>query len=171
MEKASRTRLVALAVLLAVAAPLVILALAGGDDDDGAAERRPAGLRVERTPGGLPEITIYLEDRSLNKASTARGAATVVVECVDADGQVVSSRPEAWPFLDTDEGTVRAARAPRHGPGAARADRALPPYGHRPAARGAAALTDLGVRSHSLVYENRLGTIQLSSLKTMGGDG
>ncbi len=106
MEKASRTRLVALAVLLAVAAPLVILALAGRDDDEVAPERQPAGLRIERTPGGLPEITIYLEDRSLNKASTARGAATVVIECVDADGQVVSSRPEAWPFLDTDEGTV-----------------------------------------------------------------
>ena len=100
----SRTRLVALAVLLAVAAPLVIVALAGSDDEETA--ERPAALRVERTPGGLPEITIYVEDRSLNEPATAGGARTVVVECVDAEGRVVSSRPEPWPFADTDEGTL-----------------------------------------------------------------
>ena len=104
MEKASRTRLVALAVLLAVAAPLVIVALAGGGDDE--ADERPAGLRVERSPGGLPEITIYLEDRSLNKRSTTGGAAKVVVECVDAGGRIVWNRPERWPFADTDQGTL-----------------------------------------------------------------
>jgi hypothetical protein len=64
---AARTRLVALAVLLAVAAPLLIVALAASGDDDG--DERPAGLRVERSPGGLPEITVYLEDRSLNNTS------------------------------------------------------------------------------------------------------
>ncbi len=104
MEKASRTRLVALAVLLAVAAPLVIVALAGGGDEEPA--ERPAGLRLERTPGGLPEITIYLEDRSVNRSSTAGGAATVVVECVDAEGRLVWDRPQAWPFADTDQGTL-----------------------------------------------------------------
>jgi hypothetical protein len=56
MEKAARTRLVALALLLAVAAPLLIVALAGSGGDDG--DERPAGLRVERSPGGLPEITV-----------------------------------------------------------------------------------------------------------------
>jgi hypothetical protein len=107
MDKASRTRLVALAVLLAVAAPLVIVALAGsGDEELEAASERRAALRIERTPGRLPEITIYIEDRSLNNPATAGGAATVVVECVDAEGRIVSSRPEAWPFSDTDEGTV-----------------------------------------------------------------
>ena len=100
----SRTRLVALAVLLAVAAPLVIVALAGSGDEETA--ERPAALRVERTPGGLPEITIYVEDRSLNKSGTAGGATTVVVECVDAGGRVVSSRPEPWPFTDTDDATL-----------------------------------------------------------------
>jgi hypothetical protein len=104
MENASRTRLVALAVLLAVAVPLVIVALAGGGDEEAA--ERPAGLRVARMPGGLPEIIIYVEDRSLNKPATAGGAATVVVECVDADGSILSSRPEAWPFSDTDQGTL-----------------------------------------------------------------
>jgi hypothetical protein len=104
MEGGSRTRLVALAVLLAVSIPLVIVAVAGsGGDGD---SDQPAGLRVERTPGGVPEIVLYVEDRSLNDPSTAGGAATVVVECVDADGEVVSSQPEGWPFTDTDQGTL-----------------------------------------------------------------
>jgi hypothetical protein len=103
MERASRTRLVALAALLALSIPLVIVALAGsGGDGD---SEQPAGLRVERTPGGVPEIVVYVEDRSLNEPSTAGGAPTVVVECVDAGGAVVSSNPERWPFSDTDQGT------------------------------------------------------------------
>lgn len=104
MDHASRTRLVALAVLLAVAIPLVIVALAGSGDDEGTTQR-PAALRIERTPG-LDEIAIYLEERSLNKPSTAGGETSVVVECVDADGRVVWKLPEAWPFTDTDEGTI-----------------------------------------------------------------
>jgi hypothetical protein len=104
MEKASRTRLVAVAVLLAVAAPLVIVALAGGGSED--RPERPAGLRVERTPGGMPEVIVYVEDRSLNEPATAGGATSVVVECADAEGRVVWSRPERWPFTDTDDGTL-----------------------------------------------------------------
>jgi hypothetical protein len=102
MEGASRTRLVALVVLLAVSTPLVIVALAGGGADD-VPSKRPAGLRVERTAA---ELTVYVDDRSLNQAATAGGGPTVVIECVDADGHVVSSRPEAWPFADTDDGTL-----------------------------------------------------------------
>ena len=101
----SRTRLVALAVLLAVATPLVIVALAGSGDEEGTPER-PAALRVERTPGGSPEITIYIEDRSLNKPSTAGGDTSVVVECTDTEGRIVWKLPEAWPFTDTDQGSV-----------------------------------------------------------------
>ena len=104
MQKASRTRLVALVLLLAVAALLVIVALAGGGGED--RPERAAGLRVERTPGDLPELIIYVEDRSLNDAATAGGATSVVVECVDAEGRVVWSRPERWPFTDTDDGTL-----------------------------------------------------------------
>jgi hypothetical protein len=102
MEGASRTRLVALAGLAAVSIPLVIVALAGGgaDDED---SKRPAGLRVERT---ATELTVYVEDRSLNEPATAGGAPTVVVECVDGDGRIVSRRPEAWPFGETDQGTL-----------------------------------------------------------------
>jgi hypothetical protein len=101
----SRARLVALAVLVAVATPLVIVALAGSGDEEGTPER-PAALRVERTPGGPPEITIYIEDRSLNKPSTAGGDTSVVVECVDTEGRIVWKLPEAWPFTDTDQGSV-----------------------------------------------------------------
>jgi hypothetical protein len=104
MEGASRTRLVALAVLLALSIPLVIVAIAGnGSDGD---SEQAAGLRVERNPGGRAEIIVYIEDRSNNEPSTAGGAATVVVECMDADGEVVSSQPEGWPFTDTDRGTL-----------------------------------------------------------------
>ncbi|MET0973021.1 MAG: hypothetical protein ABWY95_06330 [Thermoleophilaceae bacterium] len=104
MEGASRTRLVALAALLALSIPLVIVAVAGsGGDGD---SEQPAALRVERTPGAVPEIIVYLEDRSLNEPSTAGGAATVIVECVDDGGEVVSSKPESWPFTDTDQGTL-----------------------------------------------------------------
>ena len=59
-----------------------------------------------RSPGGLPEITIYLEDRSLNKRSTTGGAAKVVVERVDTGGRIAWNRPESWPFTDTDQGTL-----------------------------------------------------------------
>jgi hypothetical protein len=104
MEGASRTRLVALAALLALSIPLVIVALAGsGGDGD---SEQSAGLRVERTPGGVPEIIVYVEDRSLNEPSTAGGAGTVIVECVDDGGEVVSSKQESWPFTDTDQGTL-----------------------------------------------------------------
>jgi hypothetical protein len=104
MQKASRTRLVALAALLAVAVPLVIVALAGSGGEE--RSERPAGLRVERTAGDLPEVIIYVEDRALNEPATAGGAASVVVECVDAEGRIVWSRPERWPFTDTDNGTL-----------------------------------------------------------------
>ena len=45
MEGASRTRLVALAVLLAVVVPLVVIAVAGGGSDEGEA----GGLRIEQS--------------------------------------------------------------------------------------------------------------------------
>ena len=134
MEGGSRTRLVALAALLALSIPLVIVALAGsGGDGD---SEQPAGLRVERTPGGVPEIIVYVEDRSLNEPSTVGGAATVVVECVDAGGEVVSSNPESWPFTDTDQGTLDPHAHVAVSTELLDRDRALPPEGHGPAARG-----------------------------------
>jgi hypothetical protein len=100
MEAASRTRLVALAAVLAVSAALVAVALSSGGDDE-----QPGGLRVERTPDAA-EVVVYVEDLDANRAETADGAARITLECVDLDGQVVWSSREAWPFLETDEGTL-----------------------------------------------------------------
>ncbi len=102
MDDASRTRLVALAVLVAVSVPLVIVAVSGSGEPD----ERSAALRVERNPNGLPEVVVYVEDRSLNRRATAGGADRVTVECENEAGEVVLKRPERWPFTDTDGSTT-----------------------------------------------------------------
>jgi hypothetical protein len=102
MEGGSRTRLIALAALLAVSVPLIVLAAAGGGSDD----KRGTGLRVEPSPAGLPILVVYVEDVELNEPSTNHGARVVTVECLDADDEVVFTREEAWPFSDTDGGTL-----------------------------------------------------------------
>jgi hypothetical protein len=102
MEGPARTRLVALVVLLAVAVPLVIVAIVGSGGGD--EETEETGLRVERSPG-LPELLVYLTPEA-NKAERSGGRESVTVECLDAGGQVVSRQTEAWPFTDTDEQTV-----------------------------------------------------------------
>ena len=86
MEPASRTRLIALAVLLAISIPLVVIAAAGGGSDESGRD----GIRVEPSNRGLPEIVIYLEDPDVNTAATADG--------------VVFTGTERWPFRDTDGG-------------------------------------------------------------------
>jgi hypothetical protein len=98
MDRASRTRLVALAVLLCVSVPLVVVAASGS----GGSDERPAALRVERNPTGLPELIVYVEDRSLNRAATAGGARRVTVECENRAGEVLFRQPEPWPFSDTN---------------------------------------------------------------------
>jgi hypothetical protein len=101
MEGSARTRLVALVVLVAIAVPLVIVAVAGGGGDD---EHEPSGLRVERSTE-LPELIVYIE-AGQNTPERSGGRTTVTVECVAADGRVVASRDEPWPFSDTDQGTL-----------------------------------------------------------------
>ncbi len=100
MEPASRTRLISLAVLLAVSAGLVVIAAAGGGSDDAGGD----GIRVEPSNRGLPEIVIYLEDPDVNTASTTDGAKRVAIECTDRAGAVVFTGTERWPFRDTDGG-------------------------------------------------------------------
>jgi hypothetical protein len=98
VENPSRTRLIALAVLLALSVPLVIIALAGsGSDDEG------GGLRVETTRG-TPELVIYVEDVNANEPRTNGGRGSVRIECLDEAGAVVFSTSERWPFTDTDGG-------------------------------------------------------------------
>jgi hypothetical protein len=101
MESPARTRLVALVVLLAVAVSLTIVAAVGsggGDDEE------DAGLRVERSPD-LPELLVYLSP-DVNTPERTGGRRSVVVECLDTGGGVVSRQDEAWPFRDTDQNTL-----------------------------------------------------------------
>jgi hypothetical protein len=101
MDAPTRTRLIALAVLLAVSVPLVIVAAGGGGDEP---DEEPAGeLRVERS-AGRPELIVYVT-REVNVPDRADGD-TVTVECVTAEGDVVGSQSEPWPFSDTDQGTL-----------------------------------------------------------------
>jgi hypothetical protein len=101
MEAASRKRLGALAaVLVVVSAAVVAVALSAGGGDEA-----PGGLRVERMPGA-PEVVVYVEDLEANRAETADGAARITLECLNRDGQVVRSSRVAWPFLETDGGTL-----------------------------------------------------------------
>jgi hypothetical protein len=101
MEGPARTRLVALVVLLAVSVPLGVVAVAGSGGDG---EEEDAGLRVERS-AGLPELIVYVEP-GVNTPERTGGRRTVTVECVDPDGRVLASQDEAWPFTDTDQGTL-----------------------------------------------------------------
>jgi hypothetical protein len=100
MEGASRTRLVALAVLLAVSVPLVVIAAAGG----GSGESAGAGLRIEPSPQGLPILVIYLEDADVNQPDTNHRDRTVAIECLDESDEVVFTGEKGWPFRDTDGG-------------------------------------------------------------------
>ena len=100
MEGPARTRLIALAVLLAVSAPLVIVAASGSG---GGAEETETGLRVERSPE-LPELLVYVSPE-VNLPERARRQ-TVTVECIGADGEVLGTQTERWPFSDTDQGTL-----------------------------------------------------------------
>ena len=100
MEPASRKRLIALAVLLAISVPLVVIAVAGGGSDDGGRD----GIRVEPSNRGLPEIVIYLEDPDVNTPDTTDGAQQVAIECTDQAGAVAFTGTERWPFSDTDGG-------------------------------------------------------------------
>jgi hypothetical protein len=100
MDPAARTRLVALAVLLGISVPLIVIAAAGGGSDDSAGR----GLRVEPSTSGSPEVVIYLEDVALNRPETTGGAEQVPIACTDADGAVVFRATQRWPFSDTDGG-------------------------------------------------------------------
>jgi hypothetical protein len=100
MDPASRTRLVALAVLLAISVPLIVIAAAGGGSDDDGGD----GIRVEPSNRGLPEVVVYLEDPDVNTLATTDGGKRVAIECTDRAGAVIFTGTERWPFSDTDGG-------------------------------------------------------------------
>ncbi len=90
----------ALAVLLAVSVPLVVIAAAGGGSDNSPG----TGLRIEPSAQGLPYLVIYLEDADVNEPATNHGKRLVAIECLDDAGEVVFRGEKAWPFSDTDGG-------------------------------------------------------------------
>jgi hypothetical protein len=100
MERAARTRLNTLAVLLAVSIPLVIAAASGRGGED----EEDSSLYVERSTEA-PELILYVEPEA-NSPDRAGERGSITVECLDADGAVVVSQSERWPFTDTDEGTL-----------------------------------------------------------------
>jgi hypothetical protein len=98
-----RTRLLAVALILVVAIPLVILAVggSGSEGEDGAAVPN-AGVRLEMVSG---QLVVYVEP-ARNTRATAQGRRTVPLECFDGDGILVLRSPQLWPFTDTDNGTM-----------------------------------------------------------------
>ena len=101
MEAATRTRLIAAGVILALAVPLGVVAAMGSG---GGEDEHDTGMRVERSTE-LPEMLIYLDDDGVNVPQRARGR-TVQVQCLDANGAIVATQDETWPMTETDAGTL-----------------------------------------------------------------
>ncbi len=100
MDEAARKRLVALAVLLAISVPLVIVAASGGGG-----EEQPSGeVRVERSTA-LPELIVYVTGDA-NQPERAGARRTVTVECLGRGDRPLASQEASWPFTDTDQGTL-----------------------------------------------------------------
>ena len=101
---APRSRLVAGALLALVLAGLLVVALASSGGGDS-----PGGLRLEISspqPDGSTPLLVYLEDEADNVPATANGRSSVRVRCVDQAGETVIDVAQAWPFTDTDSGTL-----------------------------------------------------------------
>jgi hypothetical protein len=105
MEGRARTVLTVVVVLLVVGAPLAVLLASGGGDEPDAKATGPE-LRLERSTA-FPELIVYVESEA-NEPARAGGARSVTLRCVDADGRLVAAQDEAWPFADTDSGTLDA---------------------------------------------------------------
>ena len=69
MDRASRTRVITLLILLAISVPLILIAATSG----GEAEEEPAaGLRVAPAQDA-PEILVFVDDPKLNVLRTTGG--------------------------------------------------------------------------------------------------
>ena len=95
--EAARQRIVAVAVILVLSVPLVVLAASSGGDPSG--DGRNA-LRVElaATPPPNGEVVIYIKDESDNTPEGAEGRTAVRLECVDRRDEIVVSRSYPWPM-------------------------------------------------------------------------
>jgi hypothetical protein len=103
MEGRARTVLTVIVVVLVLGVPLAVLFASGGGDEN-PSEAAGAGLRLELSTE-FPELLVYVEPAA-NQPDRAGGARSVTLRCVDADGQLVAAQDEAWPFADTDAGTL-----------------------------------------------------------------
>jgi hypothetical protein len=105
MEGRGRIVLTAAVVILVLGVPVAALFASGGGDED---PRRPPasrpGLRLEASTRAL-ELLVYVESRA-NTPERAGGARSVRLTCVDPGGHPVVAKDEAWPFTDTDGGTI-----------------------------------------------------------------
>lgn len=95
MER-GRQRIVAVAVILLLSVPLVVLAASSGEDSESGSN----ALRVELAPGPPPngEVVIYIKDEADNKPERADGRSAVRLECVDRRDKIVVSGAYPWPM-------------------------------------------------------------------------
>ena len=83
--------------LAAVVSVIVVVAVvASGESDDG-------GLRAELS--SPTNLVVYVEAED-NVPGIADGKPAVTLECRDEKGVVVVRGHHAWPFSDTDDGTL-----------------------------------------------------------------
>jgi hypothetical protein len=104
----TRPRLVALVAALSVLGVLVAVALGGRADESGGSRSGgpPSGLRIEASSGDTSmDLTIYVEDRAVNRPETTHGSTEVTVECLDRARAVQFQTRQPWPFTGTDGGT------------------------------------------------------------------
>jgi hypothetical protein len=98
-----RTVLAVVAIGLVLIVSLALLFAGGGDDGDESPEESGSGLLIERFG---TELLVTVEPTD-NVAERAGGARSVTLRCVDADDQLVAAQDEAWPFAETDGGTLK----------------------------------------------------------------
>jgi hypothetical protein len=98
-----RTVVAATAIALVLIVPLVLLFAGGGDGGNESAVQRESSLLIERFRA---ELVVTVEPTD-NVAERAGGARSVTLRCVDGDDQLVAAQDEAWPFADTDGGTLK----------------------------------------------------------------
>lgn len=100
-----RMRTLGLAAVLAaiVLVPLAIWAGTSLSEDE--ADDALAVQSYTNPSTRQPEVIVFVTDEELNAPETVDGAASVGLECLDAEGEVQFRVEHGFPFTDTDDGT------------------------------------------------------------------